>query len=75
MFGSERAQRGETRAKEPTRHHIQEVLRREFGNTADTEYLLDDLKEIWKTFDLFIEIFSVEDAQKMINAPPESTSS
>jgi hypothetical protein len=56
--------------EKPTRHYIQEVLRHEFGNTEDTQYLLNDLTDVWKTFDLLIELFSMEDAQKMINAPP-----
>ena len=58
----------ETVPEEPTRHHIQEMLRYEFGNTEDTQYLLDDLKDVWETFDLLIELFGVEDARKMINA-------
>ena len=56
--------------EEPTRHHLQEVLRHELGNTADTEYLLGDLKDVWETFDLLIELFGIEDARKMINASP-----
>jgi hypothetical protein len=58
----------------PTRDHIQEMLRREFGNTEDTEYLLGDLKKIWEGFDLLIELFGVKEAQKMINAPPQHES-
>ncbi len=61
--------------EKPTRHHIQAMLRHEFGNTADTEYLLGDLKEIWETFDLLIELFGIEDARKMINALPHTASS
>src|SRR5215469_3068139 len=60
----------DTVPEEPTRYHMQEMLRHEFGNTADTEYLLHDLKDAWKTFDLLIACFGMEDAQKMINAPP-----
>ncbi len=65
----------ETVPEKPTRRHIQEILRHELGNTADTEYLLDDLKEVWETFDLLIELFGIEDAQKMLNAPPHTASS
>ncbi len=61
--------------EEPTRPHIQEMLRHELGNTEDTEYLLGDLKEVWETFDLLIELFGIEDAQKMINAAPSPASS
>ena len=56
--------------EKPTRSHIQEMLRHEFGSTADTEFLFHDLKDIWQTFDLLIACFGMEDAQKMINAPP-----
>jgi hypothetical protein len=56
--------------EKPTRHHIQEMLRHEFGNTEDTQYLLNDLKDVWETFDLLMDLFGIEDAQKMINAPP-----
>jgi hypothetical protein len=62
----------ETVPEKPTRHHIQAMLRHELGNTEDTEYLLSDLKEVWKTFDLLIELFGIEDAQKMVNAPPHT---
>ena len=61
--------------EEPTRHHIQAMLRHEFGDTADTEYLLGDLKDVWETFDLLIELFGIEYAHKMINALPHTTSS
>ena len=30
----------------------------------DTEYLLNDLKAVWETFDLLIELFGIEDARK-----------
>ena len=56
--------------EEPTRLHIQAMLRHELGNTQDTQYLLDDLKGVWETFDLLIELFSSEDARKIINAQP-----
>jgi hypothetical protein len=59
--------------EEPIREHIQEILRHELGNTADTEYLLNDLKDVWETFDLFIELFGMEDAHKMINALPQTS--
>ena len=61
--------------EEPTRHHIQAMLRHEFGDTADTEYLLGDLKDVWETFDLLIELFGIEYAHKMINARPHTASS
>ena len=69
------AQTLEAIPEEPTRSHIQAMLRHEFGNTEDTEYLLNDLKAVWETFDLLIELFGIEDARKMINAvlPPASS--
>jgi hypothetical protein len=48
------------------------VLRHELGKTADTEYLLADLNDVWETLDLLIELFGMEDAQKMINALPHA---
>jgi len=65
----------DTVPEEPTRNHIQEMLRHEFGSTADTEHLLDDLNDVWETFDLLIACFGMEDAQKMINAAPHIASS
>jgi hypothetical protein len=65
----------ETVPEKPTRHHIQEILRHELGNTKDIEYLLGDLKDVWETFDLLIELFGIEDARKMINALPHAASS
>jgi hypothetical protein len=60
----------DTVPEKPTRDHMQEMLRHEFGNTDDTEYLLNDLKDAWETFDLLIACFGMEGAQKMINASP-----
>jgi hypothetical protein len=57
--------------EEPTREHIQEMLRHQFGKTADTEYLINDLKDLWETSDLLTELFGGETAQKLINAPPK----
>jgi hypothetical protein len=62
----------DTVPEKPTRDHMQEMLRHEFGDTEDTEYLLNDLKDAWKTFDLLIACFGMEEAQKMINASPSS---
>jgi hypothetical protein len=56
--------------EEPTREHIQEMLRHQFGKTADTEYLINDLKDVWETLDLLMELYGAETVQKMINAPP-----
>lgn len=56
--------------EEPTRDHIEKILRHEFGDTADTEYLINDLKKIWESSDLLEELFGVESAEKIINAPP-----
>jgi len=39
------------------------------GNTEDTQYLIEDLDTIWDTFDFLKDLFGVEDAYKMINAP------
>jgi hypothetical protein len=64
------AQTLETVPEKPTRHHVQEMLWHELGNTKDTEYLLGNLKDVWETFDLLIEIFGIGDARKMINALP-----
>jgi len=60
---------------EPTREYIEKMLRHEFGATADTEYLITDLRHIWKSLDLLIACFGMKDAQKMINAPPDNASS
>ena|SRR5579859_4969208 len=55
--------------EQPTRQQIDELLRHGLGNTEDTQYLIEDLDTIWDTFDFLKDLFGVEDAYKMINAP------
>ena len=62
--------------EKPTREQVKARLRHVFGYIKeDTESLIDDLDLIWDTFDILEAAFSVEDAQKMINAQPECASS
>jgi hypothetical protein len=54
--------------EQPTRYHIQNVLRHELGNTEDTAHLLDYLLDAWETLDLLIQKCGKEDAYKIITA-------
>ncbi|SRR5579884_687043 len=55
--------------KHPTRHYLQQILKRELGETEETNHLLDYLTDAWETMDLLVERFGREDATKLITAP------
>jgi hypothetical protein len=59
--------------EQPTRYHLQEVLRNELGNTEETEILLDHIQETWETIDLLVARFGMETMQKILHALPLST--
>jgi len=52
----------------PTRDYIIEILRQHFGHEADFEYLINSIKDLWKTRDSLEAVFEVEIARKIINA-------
>ena len=60
----------ETVPEVPTRDYILAILRLAFGNEADIEYRINDLKRHWDSSYLLKELFGVEAAQKIINALP-----
>lgn len=57
----------------PTREHLQAVLRSELGESEDTEHLLDYLEDSWETFDLLVERFGRDTAEKIITAASASS--
>ena len=55
--------------EEKTRVALENELRRECGDTPETDLLIDWLKDAWETRDLFVALFGPERAHAIIHAP------
>lgn len=56
----------------PTRAQVQQVVRREWGASPETQRLLDDLEALWQQFDALSVRLGSEAARKMLCAVPAS---